>query len=78
MQRTTRPVLALLVAWAALAVTSPGPDAADWARWLGPTQDGRVAGLGLAPGAQVELGRIWPGTTCKRDYRIVEADYPQG
>ena len=32
----------------------------------------------LAPKASVELGRIWPQSTCKRDYRIVQADYPQG
>jgi len=32
----------------------------------------------LAPGASVELGRVWPQSTCKRDYRIVEADYPNG
>jgi hypothetical protein len=32
----------------------------------------------LAPKGSVELGRIWPQSTCKRDYRIVQADYPQG
>jgi hypothetical protein len=32
----------------------------------------------LAPKGSVELGRVWPQSTCKRDYRIVQADYPQG
>jgi len=32
----------------------------------------------LAPGASVELGRIWPQSTCKRSYVIMEADYPNG
>ena len=32
----------------------------------------------VAPGASVELGRIWPQTTCKRDYRITQAVYPKG
>jgi len=27
-------------------------------------------------GSSVELGRAWPQSTCKRSYRIVEADYP--
>jgi hypothetical protein len=32
----------------------------------------------LAPGASVELGRVWPQSTCKRSYRVVEAEYPAG
>jgi len=25
--------------------------------------------------SEVELGRAWPQSTCRRTYRIVEADY---
>jgi hypothetical protein len=27
------------------------------------------------PGAEVELGRAWPQSTCRRTYRIIEAKY---
>jgi hypothetical protein len=27
------------------------------------------------PGAEVELGRAWPQSTCRRTYRIIEAQY---
>ena len=27
------------------------------------------------PGAEIELGRAWPQSTCRRTYRIIEAQY---
>ena len=44
---------------------------------VGNTQEPAEQEYVLAPKGSVELGRIWPQSTCKRDYRIVQADYPQ-
>ncbi len=30
----------------------------------------------ISPNQSIQLARVWPQTTCKRTYRIVEADYP--
>lgn len=30
----------------------------------------------ISPKQAIQLARVWPQTTCKRTYRIVEADYP--
>lgn len=29
----------------------------------------------LKPKSEIELGRAWPQSTCRRDYRIVAAEY---
>jgi outer membrane protein assembly factor BamB len=44
----------------ALAVQLPTPaPAADWSRWLGPNQDGRASGLGVAAGQPVGFEVAW-------------------
>jgi enterochelin esterase-like enzyme/outer membrane protein assembly factor BamB len=43
----------------ALFVLSAPPTAADWTRWLGPTQDGRTTGLGVEPGKPVAFEVTW-------------------
>ena len=30
----------------------------------------------VSPNSEVELGRAWPQSTCRRTYRVIEARYP--
>ena len=38
-------------------------------------QKPKVREVWVNPGAEVELGRAWPQSTCRRTYRVVEAKY---
>ena len=66
MSRTTRPYASLPVALFVLALTfavaGPPAVAADWSRWLGPTQDSRAAGPGLSAGKSVGFEVAWRRT----------------